>query len=162
MSVAAVESSLLEVADLIDLDGCKLVGPTSGSFGCYAVAHFGLKRGVLLVTAHLDDADESVAMLKDLDVDVELFPALESESSNELIAARYAILDRMASESMPTVIVASIPALMQMTPSPNEVGNVVRRLRAGDSCSMSNLQQWLVDGGYERRENLFDWIFLGT
>jgi len=162
MSVAAVESSLLEVADLIDLDGCKLVGPTSGSFGCYAVAHFGLKRGVLLVTAHLDDADESVAMLKDLDVDVELFPALESESSNELIAARYAILDRMASESMPNVIVASIPALMQMTPSPSEVGNVVRRLRAGDSCSMSNLQQWLVDGGYERRETIEDTLQFAT
>lgn len=156
MSVAAVEHSLVEVARSIDLAGCKLVGPTSGSFGCYAVSQFCLERGVLLVTAHLDDADECVAMLGDLEVDVELFPALESESSDELIAARYAVLDRLSSDSMPTVIVASVPALMQSTPSPNEIANVVRRLRTGDVCSMRGLQQWLVDGGFERRETIED------
>ena len=154
MKVATVEQPLIDLARNIALDGCKLVGPSSGSFGSIAVAKFSQEKGVLLVTAHLDDADESVAMLRDYGVDVEPFPALESESSNELIATRYALLARLESDALPDVIVASIPALMQMTPAPSEVCNVVRRLHAGDSCSMNGLQQWLVDGGYERRDTI--------
>lgn len=162
MSVATVEHSLIEIAKNISLDGCKLVGPTSGSFGCFAVSQFCHERSVLLVTAHLDDADECVAMLRDLDVTVELFPALESETSNELIASRYALLDRLASDSLPSVIVASIPAVMQLTPSPDEVRNVVRRLHPGDTCSMVDFQQWLVDAGYERRESIEDSLQFAT
>ena len=99
-------------------------------------------------------ADENVAMLRNLDIDVEIFPVLESEIAKEIVATRFSVLERLASTNPPNMIVASIPALMQMTPSRDQVSSVVRRLRRGQDCSLSGLQQWLVDAGYERRATI--------
>lgn len=156
MNLAKLTVSLQEIVESIDVHGCVTAGPSCGSFACFAAAHIAHKRGVLLVTAHIDDADESAAMIRQLNVEVELFPALESEISKDLVAARFAVLHNLATCSTPKVIVASVPALMQLTPSPEEIGNVVRRLKAGDTCSLAALQQWLVDAGYERRETIED------
>ena len=43
---------------------------------------------------------------------------------------------------------------MQKTPAPDAVQNVVRSICTGDDCSLRELQQWLVDTGYERRETI--------
>jgi transcription-repair coupling factor (superfamily II helicase) len=144
--------NLSSIYSLLDVDGCVSAGPTSGSFACFAAAHLSKKKGVLYVTAHHDDADETVAMFRDMGVEVELFPALESEVAKELVASRLAVLEHLACSDAPRVIVASVAAAMQLTPPRSEVANVVRRIKRGDACSLSDLQQWLVEAGYERKE----------
>jgi transcription-repair coupling factor (superfamily II helicase) len=149
-----VHSEIEAIASLIDVQGCISAGPTSGSFACLATSVLAKKREVLFLTAHQDDADEAVAMFNDLGVAVELFPALESEIAKELVAARFAVLDGLANAGSPRIIVGCITSLMQMTPAPEDVPAVVKRLRTNDSCSMSALQEWLVNAGYERKETI--------
>ena len=149
-----VHARIEEVAKLLDVQGCVTFGPVSGSFVTMASSKLCEKRNVLFVTAHLDDADEIVAMLRGLGVQTELFPALESEVSKDILALRYALLDSLQNKHTPEIVVTSVPALMQKVPSPSMVPDVVRRIQVGDTCSLSELQQWLVDAGYERRETL--------
>jgi transcription-repair coupling factor (superfamily II helicase) len=149
-----VDTSLQEAVQLLDVEGCVSVGPVHGSFASLASASLSQNRGVLFVAAHIDDADETVAMLQELGVSVASFPALESEVSKDIVAQRYALLDNLHRKEMPEVLVASVPALMQKTPSIEQVQSVVRRIRVGDECSLQTLQHWLVDASYERVETL--------
>ena len=139
-------------ATLLNMQGCVSAGPTSGSFTCFASAVLVQKKGVLFVTAHHDDADETVAMFRDMGIEVELFPALESEVAKELVAARFAVLEHLSQSSSPRIIVTSIAALMQMAPPKEEVSTIVRRIKKGDQSSLVGLQEWLVEAGYERKE----------
>ncbi len=142
----------------MNVDECVAVGPVSGSFAAVAASELCITSGILFVTAHLDEADETVAMLQDIGVNVAIFPALEVEVAKDVLASRLALLDALQSEHLPEIIVTSIPALMQKTPSPSPeiVNAIVRRLQVGDDCSLSELQEWLVDAGYERRETVDD------
>ena len=149
-----VDTSLQEAVQLLDVEGCVSVGPVHGSFASLASASLSQNRGVLFVAAHIDDADETVAMLQELGVSVAFFPALESEVSKDIVAQRYALLDNLHRKEMPEVLVASVPALMQKTPSIEQVQSVVKRIRVGDECSLQTLQHWLVDASYERVETL--------
>ena len=139
-------------ATLLNVQGCVSAGPTSGSFTCFASAVLVQEKGVLFVTAHHDDADETVAMFRDMGIEVELFPALESEVAKELVAARFAVLEHLAQSASPRIIVTSIAALMQMTPPKGKVSTIVRRIKRGDQSSLVGLQAWLVEAGYERKE----------
>ncbi|MBC8200838.1 MAG: hypothetical protein H8E86_02235 [Planctomycetes bacterium] len=156
MITTRVQDAIEEVASLLKVDGCISAGSTSGSFACFASSFLVRNKGVLFVTAHHDDADETVAMFHDLGIEVELFPALESEVAKELVATRFAVLEHLAASDSPRVVVASIAALMQMTPSPSQVKEVVLRIGVGETWSLSELQQWLVDAGFERRESIED------
>ena len=152
MSAAAVFANIEDAASILEAAGCVSAGPTSGSFACLASAKLAQQKGVFFVTAHHDDADETAEMFRDMGVEVELFPALESEVAKELVAERFAVLEHLACSRSPRVIVSSIAAAMQMTPPKVEVPNIVRRIRRGDSCSLGGLQLWLVEAGYERKE----------
>ena len=152
MNCGIVNSILEKTASLIDLEGCVSVGPVCGSFAAMASAILCQTRNVLFVTAHLDDADETVSMLKDLGVQAILFPALEAEIAKDILSARYAILDSLQSDHPPEIIVTSVSALIQKTPPPEHVRAVVRRIQVGHQCSLTELQHWLVAAGYERRE----------
>lgn len=154
MNGKQVHAKIEKVASHMDVQGCVSVGPVSGSFVAMAVSTLCQKRSVLYVTAHLDDADESVAMLQNLGIHVSLFSALEAEISKDILSARYALLDSLQSNYAPNVIVASVSALMQKTPAPELVKSLVRRIHVDDQCSLSDLQQWLVAAGYERRETV--------
>ena len=151
-----IETSLNEVTGLLDVEGCVTVGPVRGSFPALASAKLSQNRGVLFITAHLDDADETVAMLQDVGVSVASFPALESEIAKDIVAHRYALIEALHRKELPEVIVASVPALMQRTPSRANVEFVVQRIQVGDTCSLQNLQQWLIDAGYERVNTLVE------
>ena len=156
MTRIEVQAEIDATASLLEVQGCFTAGPSSGSFACLSTAVLVKKRGILFLTAHQDDADEAVAMLNDSGVAVELFPALESEIAKEFVSARFSVLEGLANASSPRVIVASIASVMQMTPIPEEVPSVVRRLRTNDICSMTALQEWLVNAGYERKETIED------
>ncbi|MBX3356206.1 MAG: transcription-repair coupling factor [Phycisphaeraceae bacterium] len=120
---------------------------------------------VLLVAAHLDEAAEMADEITDLGVVAELFPAIESlpgegGSALDLVAVRLRLADRLLAErrgsaprdATPRVIVAPMAALMQGIPDGDHLGQVLRRLRAGDVAPPRALIEWLSDGGYRRGE----------
>lgn len=143
-------------ASLLDVNACVSAGPVCGSYSALAAATLCRRRGILFVTAHLDDADETVAMLQDLGVQVTLFSPIESEISMDIVATRYALLESLQTDNMPEVIVTNIHALMQKTPTPDQVCSIVRRIQVGDQCPLGELREWLVEAGYERRESIDD------
>lgn len=122
-----------------------------------------LKSRVLLVVAHLDDADDALD-------DLELFPTAgfvlpafrfgalevlpgETSVSLELLAERLALVDRFADAgdfTGPEVIVAPIQALMQPVPEPGMISSMSRAIRTGDILSQGQLLEWLASTGYKR------------
>ncbi|MFN5496542.1 MAG: hypothetical protein ACK5C3_08200 [bacterium] len=110
---------------------------------------------VVLVVAHLDEADDAVEELRALGVGAMLCPALEvlpgeTSPSAELTVARRAGVRRLADRAPPAAIVAPIAALMQAVPEPAALGSLVRELKTGARVSSTELVAWLVEGGYTR------------
>lgn len=161
-----VVASLPEIADLAHLvtsgRRCVATGVAGSSTGFAAACLARLaSRPVLLVTAHLDDADEVLDELSQTAADpVALrLPALETavgdESvSPELLAERLVAIQRARSLAAgePAVVVAPIHALMQQTPPHDALSRLVRVLRRGQRVDQTELSAWLVQAGYTRVE----------
>ncbi|RLS96901.1 MAG: transcription-repair coupling factor [Planctomycetota bacterium] len=110
---------------------------------------------VLMVVAHLDEADDAVEELRALGVSAAIFPALEvlpgeTSPSAELTVARLAVVRALVEGAPPRAIVAPIAALMQAVPSPSRLPSLVRQLRTGTRIAPTSLVTWLVEGGYTR------------
>ncbi|HHH28802.1 MAG TPA: DEAD/DEAH box helicase, partial [Polyangiaceae bacterium] len=111
---------------------------------------------VVLLVAHLDDADECEAELAGLGRGVLRLPALEilpgeTDVAIDLFAQRLAVVRRLASMRDETpVIVCPIQALMQGVPPPDAIGRLVRALRVGGRDDPAGLAAWLTDAGYTR------------
>ena len=151
-----IVTGLESLADKLLCRGGTTAGPVHGSCAVTLASIVARDTSVLYITAHLEDADEAVAMLQDMGANVLLFPALEVDTATELVAARLQVLEVLSSSTFEGVLVAPISSVMQMTPQVDSVQDVVRNLRTGSSCELSALQAWLVDAGYERRESLED------
>lgn len=120
-----------------------------------------LKRPVLLVCGHLDEAD-------DLSDDIELFtgvrpdalPALElggtlGRVSEEQVSSRLQLLARYAGGiASDQLIVAPIQALMQSVPSRDQLKHLIRTLKPGDELEPEKLIVWLTEHGYNRLEQV--------
>lgn len=123
-----------------------------------------LNRPVLLVTAHLDDADDAID-------DLELFargdgPVLraarfgalevlpgETSVSLELLAERLGVvssLKDLGSDHGPHIIVAPVQALMQAVPLPDAMADFTLTLETGMELSPARLLDWLDAAGYTR------------
>jgi transcription-repair coupling factor (superfamily II helicase) len=112
-------------------------------------------RPIVMVVAHLDDADEALEVLRGLEVDALRFPALEiipaeTQVNVELVAERLTLLRRVVEERPPAVIVAPVAALMQPVPDPASLPRLHRVIRPGDRVSLEELLSWLTDAGYTR------------
>ncbi len=110
---------------------------------------------VLLVVAHLDEADDAAEELRALGVETAIFPAIEvlpgeSAPSADLTVARLAVVRHLVESSAPRVIVAPIAALMQSVPVAAALPKLVRELREGSRVAPTELVTWLVEGGYRR------------
>ncbi len=157
--LAAADAAL--PMDAIRGVGACTAGPVHGSLATLITALLADSGPVLLVTGHLDEADEALAMLADLGLDAARFAAVEAMpgklgQSSDLIAERLALLDRLGSDDAPTIVVTPIVALMQSVPAPGRLNDCVRRLCGGDSAPMGDLVCWLSDAGYQRREAIDD------
>src|SRR5688500_7447777 len=80
-----------------------------------------LQQPVLLVVAHLDEADEALEELESLGINAVRFPAMElspgeSSVSLDLLAERLTLVRRLIDGDSPQVMIAPIQALMQSTP----------------------------------------------
>jgi transcription-repair coupling factor (superfamily II helicase) len=113
---------------------------------------------LLLVVAHLDDADEALEDLALIDgVEAVVFPALEvlpgeSNVSLEQLADRLSLVSRLSSGSQPTAIIAPIQALMQSVPRADAVKAMTMDLRAGQALDPAKLTAWLDNAGYRRSD----------
>ena len=113
-------------------------------------------RPVVLVLAHLDEADEAYDELASAGVPVTRLPGLEvlpgeTHVSLELFADRIAAV-REVTDVKPgsRVIVAPIQALMQAVPSPTGSPPLARPVRRGQVLDPMELVRWLSDAGYKR------------
>jgi transcription-repair coupling factor (superfamily II helicase) len=118
-------------------------------------------RPVVLVVAHLDDADEGADELVSLGLPAFRLPALEvlpgeSNVSIELFAERLAAVRRvidLASQPPGTpapVVFCPIQALMQMVPPPARLEALQRTITRGQRITMDTLIRWLDAAGYKR------------
>jgi transcription-repair coupling factor (superfamily II helicase) len=158
---AAIESlvaGVLEpfVARVLARGGTVAADGSAGSLPSFLAAAAARQASpIVLVVAHLDEADDAVEELRALGVEAMLFPALEvlpgeTSPSAELTVARLAVVRRLADRAPPAAIVAPIAALMQAVPEPAQLGNLVRELKTGARVSPTELVAWLVEGGYTR------------
>ncbi len=116
-------------------------------------------RPVVLVTAHIDDADEAVDELASAGVASLHLPALESLSGErgvgaEILAERLAAVRAAPSLRGPAVVVAPVSALMQLVPRPARLERLARTLKAGTEVRLAALLEWLTAAGYRRVETV--------
>ena len=116
---------------------------------------------VLLVVAHLDSADEAVDELTALGLPAARLPALEvlpgeSRVSLDLFAERLSIIGRLRAGDLapPAVLVAPIHALMQRTPEPARLDELMLTLAPGDDRGPEEITRWLSLAGYNRLDSV--------
>ncbi|MEM8756660.1 MAG: transcription-repair coupling factor [Planctomycetota bacterium] len=161
--------TLLESAELAEIaqacqDGQR--GVIEGSAGSSTIVLAAclarsIGRPIMLVLAHLDDAEQSIDELTMLGVRPIRLPALEvlpgeSDVASDLLAARLeaARAVRSIPEGEACVVVAPVHALMQRVPEPRHADRMQRAIAAGDRLDQTELVNWLGANGYERRASL--------
>ncbi|UCD76663.1 MAG: transcription-repair coupling factor [Phycisphaerales bacterium] len=118
-----------------------------------------LGRPLILVVAHLDEADEAIDELEALGVEAAKFPALEvlpgeTSISPELLAERLSVVRLLMEERPPQVFVCPVQAMMQRVPQAQRLGRIMRVIRKGDSLDGGELAQWLTEAGCQRVETI--------
>jgi transcription-repair coupling factor (superfamily II helicase) len=113
--------------------------------------------GTLLVVlprqADLDDyADDLEAFLGEAP---SIFPAWdtlpnEHDVTDSVFGKRLRILRRFQGVEQPKLVVTTIAALLQPTPSRAEIQAGTRTVSIGDELDQEDFQQWLIDRGFER------------
>ncbi len=117
---------------------------------------------ILMVVAHLDEADEALDEMLALGIDAERFPALEvlpgeSNVSPDLISERLALVRRLlnsSKDSSPQVILAPMPALMQAVPPADELDQWSMHLKIGDTRGPTSILKWLESASYSRVDSI--------
>ena len=121
-----------------------------------------LHRPVLLIVAHLDEADDALDDLGLFDeagrpVRAARFGALEvlpgeTNVSLELLAERLGVVGRLVEGDVPDVIVAPVQALMQAVPEPGALQSFSKVIRTDADMPPGELMDWLVAAGYQRQD----------
>jgi transcription-repair coupling factor (superfamily II helicase) len=124
-----------------------------------AALHRLLGRTLLLVTAHLDDADEATDELESLGVSAARFPAVEimpgeTGANLDLVSERLMLVRTLAEQPTPQVIIAPIQALMQHIPAMDDVRRMLRVIEPGAKIDPNELAAWLTDAGYSRVQTI--------
>jgi len=132
---------------------------SSGALTAGAIAHH-TGQPVLLVVAHLDEADDAVDDLElfeaaGMTMRVRRFGALEvlpgeSNVSLDLVAERLDVVEALHRGDAIDVIVAPVQALMQSVPPPQDVEKLAVTLQRGLDFGPQKLATWLQQAGYER------------
>ncbi|MDX2198273.1 MAG: transcription-repair coupling factor [Phycisphaerae bacterium] len=127
-----------------------------------ALAAERLRRPLLLVTSHADDADDfrdDIQLISG--AAPELFPALESlgttnDADDELLAERLRVCFQLAAAgsrksgrgAAVPVVVVPVLALMQVAPSPEALLAMSREVAVGQTLEPDALADWLVESGF--------------
>ncbi len=118
-----------------------------------------LARPILLIVAHLDEADEALDELESSGIDAVRFPAVqyakgESTLSNDLLAERLLLVRRILEGDMPSVLIAPIQALMQGIPHRTQMEHSLRIVEPGMMLDAQEFAEWLDHSGYRRVETI--------
>ena len=118
-----------------------------------------LQRPILMVVAHLDDADEATDELTALGLGGAKLPAMEivpgeTSVNLDLLAERLTLVRRLIKGDVPPIIVASIQALMQAVPHADRLAAMLRVIRPGNQLNIAELAHWLDTCGYRRVETV--------
>lgn len=118
-------------------------------------------RPVVMVVAHLDDAEEAEDELAGAGVRALRLAAMqslpgESGPALDLLAERLAavreVIGAGGTEKLARVILCPIQSLMQAVPAPDRLPALVRAVRRGDRVGPRALAAWLDEAGYSRVE----------
>jgi len=121
-----------------------------------------LKRPMLIITAHLDEADDALDQLEFFtQTSAGLYPAYEvlpgeSNLSHELAAQRFELLSRLDRKDTPNFIVAPIQALMQPAPGRELLADQLKQITVGQTLDRDQLVIWLGEHGYQRLDAVED------
>ncbi len=120
-----------------------------------AALHTQLERPVLLLVAHIDEADDAVDELESLGIRAVGFPAVEhapgeSGVNQELLGERLIVVRQLAEGQLPGVLVAAMPAVMQAVPKREEIASLLRSVKTGGSLDQQDFLRWLGEAGYTR------------
>lgn len=117
-------------------------------------------RPLLLVMAHLDEADDAAEELASLGISASVLPALEvlpgeSAVSLDLFARRLSLVRQIhEGENLPQAIIAPVQSLMQGVPRPDRLAELTLTLRTGSECPPDRLINWLTNAGYQRLDSI--------
>ena len=150
-------SALLE---RLDRDGHAIAQGSLGSSSTLVAASLAIRsqRPVLLVVAHLDEADDALDDLQLLrnashDLSFDRFGAMEvlpgeSAVSLELLAERLDVVGRLLENRGPNLLIAPIQALMQPVPRAEAINTYSTLIHPGDLKPPDELLSWLIKVGY--------------
>ncbi|MBI1314556.1 transcription-repair coupling factor [bacterium] len=108
---------------------------------------------VLPRTADIDDyLDDLTAFLGDAPAVFPAWDTLPSEHdvTDSVFGRRLRVLRQLQSDAPPRVVVTTIGALLQPTPSREAIRAGTRRLAVGDEIDQSDFESWLTSQGFER------------
>jgi transcription-repair coupling factor (superfamily II helicase) len=153
----ADSSSLRELIESISPGGPVAARGVIGSSANITAAAIAQRSGrtVVLVVAHLDEADEALDELESLGIRAEKFPAIEyapgeSGVNVELLAERLALVQRLMDGDAPAVVIAPIQSLMQHVPRPETMRQVLRVIAPGMTLNAGEFSEWLHEASYRR------------
>lgn len=162
MDLLSVISTLPAVISLSDALAkgrrCVATGVSGSSTSLVAAAVAQtLKRPVVLVVAHLDEADEIQDELSAAGASVLRLPGLEvlpgeTGVSVELFAERLSVVRAVVGLSDGTVVVCPIQGLMQSVPAAASLERLSRVVSRGQNVDHGDLIRWLDQAGYTRVE----------
>ncbi|GJQ30718.1 MAG: transcription-repair-coupling factor [Phycisphaerae bacterium] len=149
--------SITALADALALRRRAVATGLVGSAGVLVAGALArrLARPVIVVTAHLDDADEAADELAPSGLPIHRFPALEalpgeSAVAADLFAERLTIARAASTIAGPAIVLCPIQALMQSVPAPSAMDMLIRRVEKGRDLRLLDLTQWLLSAGYAR------------
>ena len=157
----AAEPQVRKLAELLEGGSAAAARGVVGSSTVVLAAalRHRLRRLILLVMPHVDQADEAIEELEAMGVDVAKFPAMEvlpgeSNVNVELLTERLRLVRRLVAQDEVEVIVAPVHALMQAVPHPEQIDHLVRVIQGGESLDLSAFVHWLHEAGYARVETI--------
>ncbi len=118
------------------------------------------QRPVVLLVAHLDDADHAEGELEAAGLDVLRLPMLDVGFDGTVgldsLARRIATLRALS--AMPTtkawLLVCPVQAAMQPVPKVETLGALIRSCKVGQKMPTDELLEWLASAGYERTQSV--------
>ncbi|GIW78055.1 MAG: transcription-repair-coupling factor [Phycisphaerae bacterium] len=130
----------------------------SSSRAVVASVWMNLKRPIVFICGHLDEADD---IADDLElftgIRPKVFPSLEivgnlGRVSEEQAANRMRMVVQLWSGQQPPMIVTPVQSLMQPVPARDDIKHLIRQLSPGTQIEPEKLISWLSDHGYNRVE----------
>jgi transcription-repair coupling factor (superfamily II helicase) len=160
-------SELISRLEAAPGEGVVKVAGTWGSFAHLLAAHISrqVKRPILYVCPHIDDADKAADDMQTFGASrIEPLPAWEGEedladATDEIRAERLRVVSRISylvsrSNNAGLIIPASIQALCQPVPKPEALEKSRLRLKTSEAASPANVLAWLADNNFERVDRI--------